>query len=95
MESKSTPSGEEELAPEAFVVRFGLMRVADLREAIVRCYQTLGFHGLSGYGENRMTAEEIANLAKKPHRHMRKTQVAKLRKLGLEVERRGRSPTSL
>jgi hypothetical protein len=83
---------QEELLDEAFVIRFGVMRIDDLREAVARCHRALGFHGLSFYGENRLTPEEIAIFSKKPHRLMRKTRVARLRLAGFVLERRGRFP---
>lgn len=86
------PEPLEELLDDTFVIRFGVMRIDDLREAIARCHRALGFHGLSFYGENRLTPEEIAAFSKKPHRLMRKTRVAKLRRAGFSVERLGRFP---
>lgn len=42
---------EDDLDDEAFVIRFGLMKVEDVKEAIDRCFVALGFYGLSFYGE--------------------------------------------
>lgn len=92
MPERSRPEIPEGLLDEAFAIRFGLMRVDDLRDAVARCHRTLGFYGLSLYGENRLTPEEIAAFAKKPHGMMRKTLAGKLRNAGLVLERRGRFP---
>lgn len=92
MPERSRPEVREGLLDEAFAIRFGVMRDNDLRDAIGRCRRALGFYGLSFYGENRLTPEEIAAVAKKPHRKMRKTRVGKLRKAGFVPERRGRFP---
>jgi hypothetical protein len=82
----------EDLLDDSYVVRFGLMKVDDLRDAILRCRLALGFYGLSLYGENYLSVEEIAALAKKPHVFIRKSQVGRLRLTGFEVARRGRFP---
>jgi len=84
--------GPEDLEDEAFAIRFGLMKLEDLREAADRCFTTLGFYGLSFYGENGLSVADIAALAKKPHSHIRKTRVGQLRKVGLNVRRHGRFP---
>ncbi len=68
MPERSRPEVQEELLDEALAIRFGVMRVDDLRDSVERCRRALGFYGLSLYGENRLTTEEIAALAKKPHR---------------------------
>ena len=82
----------EALLDEAFAIRFGVMKVDDLRDAIAHCHRALGFYGLSFYGENRLTPDEIVAFARKPHRKMRKTCVGKLRKAGFVLDRRGRFP---
>jgi hypothetical protein len=92
MPEESRREIREGLFDEAFAIRFGVMRVDDLRDAVARCNRALGFHGLSLYGENRLTPEEIAAFAKKPHRKMRKTRVGKLRQAAFVLERRGRFP---
>lgn len=84
--------GEDDLENEAFVIRFGVMRLEDLREAVARCFTTLGFYGLSFYGENRLTVADIAALAKKPHPQIRKTRIGQLRSVGFELRRYGRFP---
>jgi len=83
---------EDTLENEAFVVRFGAMRLEDLQEAIARCFTTLGFYGLSFYGENRLTVADIAALAKKPHTQIRKARIGQLRSSGFEIRRYGRFP---
>lgn len=83
---------EDDLDDEAFVIRFGVMKLEDVKEAIDRCFSTLGFYGLSFYGENRLTVAEISALAKKPHTQIRKTKVGLLRSIGFDVRRRGRFP---
>lgn len=84
--------GEDDLGDEAFAIRFGLMRLEDLTEAADRCFTTLGFHGLSFYGESRLSVAEIAALAKKPHSQIRKTTVGRIRGLGFDIRRHGRFP---
>jgi hypothetical protein len=92
MPEDRNPGGPVELLDDAFVIRFGIMRTDNLRDAVARCHRTLGFYGFSLYGENRLTPEEIAAFSKKPHRLMRKTRVVRLRRAGFQLERRGRFP---
>lgn len=75
---------DEPLAEEALVVRFGVMKIDDLRDAVGRCFRALGFYGLSFYGENGLSPREIALLARKPHSLMRKTRVGRIRREGFE-----------
>lgn len=84
--------GEDDLENEAFVIRFGVMKLEDLKEAADRCFITLGFYGLSFYGENRLSVADIAALAKKPHSQIRKTKVGQLRNIGFDIRRHGRFP---
>lgn len=74
------------------MVRFGVMKIDDLRDAVGRCFRALGFYGLSFYGENGLSPQEIALLARKPHSLMRKTRVSRIRREGFEIERYGRFP---
>jgi len=84
--------GPDDLEDVAFAIRFGLMKLEDLREAADRCFTTLGVYGLSFYGENRLSVDDIAALAKKPHSHIRKTRVGRLRNVGFNIRRHGRFP---
>ncbi len=84
--------GEDDLEAETFAIRFGYMRLDDLREAVDRCFTTLGFYGLSFYGEDRLSVADIAELAGKPHSFLRKAKVGQLREIGFDVRRQGRFP---
>lgn len=80
------------LSDGAFVIRFGVMRLDNLRDATSLCYGSLSFYGLSFYRENGLSPDEIALLARKPHRLMRKARVGEIRKGGFGIERWGRFP---
>lgn len=88
----NAPDTQNPLGDDAFVIRFGVMRLDDPRDATSRCYESLGFYGLSFYGESGLRPDEIALLARKPHRLMRKARVGEIRKGGFEIERWGRFP---
>ena len=64
------------LRHDALIVRFGLMARADVTTSIRRCRAIRGFHGLSFFGENDMTIEEIAAVAGAPHRWLRSLDTA-------------------
>ncbi len=84
---------DERLAPlrdDAVIVRYGLMELDHLREAVQTCNEVRGFPGLSFFGANGLTVEEIAAAARRPHRWLRTSTYGSLRKAGYRLAREGR-----
>jgi hypothetical protein len=77
------------LRHDALIVRFGLMNVSDIKASIRRCKAMRGFHGLSFFGENDLTLEEIAETAGAPHRWLRVARYGALTAAGHRLKRQG------
>lgn len=84
----------EPLRDDAIVVRFGRdsLRVEHLRGQASLCHEAQGFYGISFYGDNDLSLDEVSRLAAKPNRELRTSTVGRLRKAGFHLERRGRFP---
>lgn len=68
------------------------MEVATLRIAVETCQERHGLYGLSFWGDNGLTLDEIATLAGLPQSRVRVSTVGVLRSAGLEPVRSGRHP---
>jgi hypothetical protein len=64
---------EPPLRDDAIVIRGGLMELVPLRVALDTCFEENYFYGLSVFGENDLTVEEIAEAAggRLPHTSIR------------------------
>jgi hypothetical protein len=82
----------EPLTDETLVVRGGLMAIGSLRNAIRTAHAFLGSYGLSFYGENGLTVEQICFEAQLRHGRVRVSSVGRLRSAGLEPFRSGSRP---
>ena len=65
------------------------MRVQDLAVACDRCYAVRGLYGLSFFGENDLTLDEIVAAGGAPHRWVRCTRYGNLREAGYRLRRDG------
>ena len=72
------------------MVRYGLMDLAHLRLAAERCRGARGFYGLSFFGENGLSVEEIVAAATRPHRWIRVSTRGRLGEEGFRLRRDGR-----
>jgi len=63
----------EPLSDDAIVVRFGrdTLELEHLVNQAALCYEALGFYGISFYGDNNLSVDEIARLAGKPNQEIR------------------------
>lgn len=76
------------------MVRFGrdTLELEHLVNQAALCYEALGFYGISFYGDNNLSVDEIARLAGKPNQEIRISTVGRFRGTGFELARRGRFP---
>lgn len=65
------------------------MALTGLRTSVRRCHRLRGFHGLSFFGENDLTVEEIAAAAGAPHRWLRVSRYGLLKEAGYTLRREG------
>lgn len=84
MATKRPPLGDE-----ALILRYGLMELPHLRDAVERCKIVRKFYGLSFFGENGLTVEEIALAAPSPHNWVRVAAYGALREAGFRLRRDG------
>jgi hypothetical protein len=77
------------LRDDTTVVRFGLMRLADLHAAALRSMTIRGHYGLSFFGENGLTVEDLALEACLPHRWLFTSTCGRVRSLGYTLRREG------
>lgn len=77
------------LRDETIVVRFGLMRVPDLAMAALRSLAARDHYGLSFFGENDLTLDQIAFEAQLPHRWLFTSTCGAVRSLGYTLRREG------
>jgi hypothetical protein len=68
------------------------MELDQLARSVEKCQRLWHFYGLSFYGDNDLSEEEIAEQAKRPHGYMRVSTVGRLRGLGFEPQRTGIPP---
>lgn len=68
------------------------MGIVTLRNAIETCKVWRGFYGLSFYGDNGLSVEETAKLAKLRNTKLRVSGMYQLREIGHEPERDGEYP---
>lgn len=68
------------------------MDVPAMRIALDTCKERFGFYGLSFWGDDGLSVDEIAALARLPNARIRVSTVGRLRALGLELSRFGRYP---
>ena len=74
------------------MIRGGLMGILPLKFAIDACMARKGFYGLSFFGENYLTIDDVALLAAIPHPRIRVSTVGALRSIGIEPVRSGEYP---
>lgn len=68
------------------------MEVVALSRALDVCFERMGFFGLSLWGEDGLTFDQTCRLARLPNLRVQVSSVRRLRALGLDPYRRGRSP---
>lgn len=68
------------------------MEVLTMRVAIDTCQARHGFYGLSFWGDNGLSVEQIVQLAGLEHPRIRVSTIGRIRQLGLEPVRLGRFP---
>jgi hypothetical protein len=83
---------EEPLADQAFMVRGGLMEVIGMRLAADTCERRHGFCGLSFWGDNGLSVEQVLAIHPLDHGQIRISTVGRVRALGLEPRRWGAYP---
>lgn len=74
------------------VVRGGVMQITSLRSSLQTCKARMSFYGLSFWGDDRLTFEEICARARLRNLVVRTSTVGRLRSLGHEPRRSGRTP---
>lgn len=77
------------LRDDAVIVRFGLMELPHVRDAVEKCFVVRKYYGLSFFGENDLSVEEIAREAGAPQNWLRVTSYGALRTAGYRLRRQG------
>lgn len=80
------------LSDDALVIRGGLMEVASLRISVETCLRVEGFYGLSFFGADGLSIQQIATLAALPNGRIRVARMGALRGIGREPTPRGSFP---
>ena len=80
------------LDDEALVVRGGLMKLVTTRISVDTCLARRGYYGLSFFGDNDLSLDEIVDLGPIEHAMVRVSTAGRVRQAGYEPERTGTYP---
>jgi hypothetical protein len=83
---------DDPLIDETLVIRGGLMELVPLRQALQTAHAVIGFYGLSFWGDNGLSFDQVCFEAQIRNGRVRVSTVGRLRSLGHEPFRSGSFP---